>query len=139
MNLLSVADIPALQLETTRTVRDAVDAMMARNVGAVAITENGRLTGIFTERDVMTKVVNGRLDPDRTPLHQVMSAPVYHVPATMYVQDALRSMLDRRVRNLVISSDGHAAQGIVALSSLMKFMLEYQEKNLRQMESYLGR
>jgi signal-transduction protein with cAMP-binding, CBS, and nucleotidyltransferase domain len=139
MNLLSVADLPALQLETTRTVRDAVDAMMARNVGAVAITENGRLTGIFTERDVMTKVVNGRLDPDRTPLHQVMSSPVYHVPATMYVQDALRNMLDRRVRNLVLSSDGRTAQGIVALSSLMKFMLDYQEKNLRQMESYLGR
>jgi len=139
MNLLSVADIPAVQLETTRTVRDAVDGMMARKVGVVVVTEQGRITGIFTERDVMTKVVGGRLDPDRTTLGQVMSSPVYHVPATLYVQDALRNMLDRRVRNLVISNDGRVVQGTVALSNLMKFMLEYLEKNLRQMESYLGR
>jgi len=139
MNLLQVADVPALQLEATRTVRDAVNGMMSRNVGAVVVTENGKIAGIFTERDVMTKVVNGRLDPDRTPLHQVMNAPVYSVPATLYVQDALRNMLDRRVRNLVISSDGRTAQGTVALSSLMQFMLDYLQQNLRQMESYLGR
>jgi CBS domain-containing protein len=139
MNLLSLADVPPVQLDAGRTVRDAVDAMMSKNVGAVAVTDNGRLAGIFTERDVMTKIVNARLDPDRTPLRQVMSSPVYTVPATLHVQDALRNMLDRHVRHLIISSDGRTAQGILSIRNTMQFMLDYLQQNLRQMESYLGR
>jgi CBS domain-containing protein len=139
MNLLTLADVPPLQIEAAKTVGEAVDAALESRVGAIAVTENGRLVGIFTERDVMTKIVKPRLDPDRTVLRDVMSSPVWTVPATMHVQDALRLMLDRHVRHLIISSDGKAAQGILSIRNVMQYMLDYLQQNLRQMESYLGR
>lgn len=139
MNLLTLADVPPIELEVSDTVGRAVDAAMEARVGAVAVVEKGRLVGIFTERDVMTKVVKPRLDPDKTPLRDVMSSPVWTVPATMHVQDALRLMLDRHTRHLIISSDGNKAQGVLSIRNVMQYMLDYLQKNLKQMESYLGR
>ena len=131
MNLLTLADVPPVEVDVTATVGNAVDAALEARVGAVAVVENGRLVGIFTERDVMTKIVKARLDPDKTPLRQVMSSPVWTVPATMPVQDALKLMNDRHVRHLIVSSDGNVAQGILSLRNVMQYMLDYLQKNLR--------
>ncbi len=139
MNVMSLADVPPLTVDAAVTVGEAVDAALEARVGAVAVMENGVLAGIFTERDLMTKIVKDRLDPDRTVLRDVMSSPVWTVPPTMHAQDALRTMLDRHVRHLIISSDGAHAEGIVSIRNVMQYMLEYLQKNLKQMESYLGR
>ena len=139
MNLLTLADVPATQLDVARTAGDAVDAMIEARVGAVAVMEQGVLVGIFTERDVMKKVTKPRLDPDRVVLRDVMSSPVWTVPATMHVQEALRQMFDRHVRHLIISADGRVPEGILSIRNVVQYMLDYLQKNLRQMESQPGR
>ena len=63
----------------------------------------------------------------------------YAVRPEMHVQDALRAMVDRNVRHLIISSDGAKVEGIASLRDVLEVMLEYMKKNLTQMESYLGR
>jgi CBS domain-containing protein len=139
MNLLTLADVPPIEVQASDSVWKAVDAAVAARVGAVAVLDNGRLVGIFTERDLMKKVVHPKLDLDKTPMRDVMSSPVWTVPATMHVQDALRLMLERHTRHLIISSDGNKAQGVLSIRNVMQYMLDYLQKNLRQMESYLGR
>lgn len=139
MNLLTLADVPPIEVQASDPVWKAIDAAVEARVGAVAVIENGKLVGIFTERDLMKKVVHPKLDPEKTPMRDVMSSPVWTVPATMHVQDALRLMLERHTRHLIISSDGTKPQGVLSIRNVMQYMLDYLQKNLKQMESYLGR
>lgn len=139
MNLIQLAEGKPLLALPTATVGRAVDVALEARVGAIAVVEDGKVVGIFTERDVMTKVVKQRLDPDTTLLRDVMSSPVHTVPPTMHAQEALQTMLERHVRHLVISADGKRVDGIVSIRNVMQFLLDYLQKNLKQMESYLGR
>ena len=139
MNLGQIAQGKALTLSADTTVGVAVDAAVEAKVGAIAVLEADKLVGIFTERDVMKKIVQPRLDPDQILLRDVMSTPVYAVRPTMHVQDALRTMVERNVRHLIVSEDGVHVDGVVELRAVLEVMLEYMQKNLKQMESYLGR
>ena len=57
---------PLIRAEKSHTVRDAAKLMAKANVGAVAVLESGRLVGVFSERDIMTRVVADGLDPEKT-------------------------------------------------------------------------
>src|SRR5262249_6172451 len=68
-----VRDQELLDLASQATVREAADRMRLRHVGAVLITKDGHLDGIFTERDMVYRVVAEGRDPERTPLAEVMT------------------------------------------------------------------
>ena len=69
-----IAHQKVLSAPDTMTVREAAIRMAEAKVGAMLILDHGKLTGIFTERDMLNRVVAKRLDPDTTPLSQVMTS-----------------------------------------------------------------
>jgi CBS domain-containing protein len=102
-----------LTLPPDATVRSAAVAMRGRHVGAVLVTTDGRLAGIFTERDMVNRVVAEGRDPDRTTLAEVMTAdPDTIAPATTAIE-ALRLMDDGGYRHLPIVEHGRVV-GIVS-------------------------
>lgn len=100
-------------LAPTNSVREAARFMQHRNVGAVLIMEGDLLVGIFTERDMVGRVVADGLDPDLTPLGQVMTANPTTVPPTELAPAALRLMDDRGFRHLPVVDQGRVV-GIVS-------------------------
>ena len=97
-----VSNQQLLELPPAATVRNAALAMRERHVGAVLITVDGRLAGIFTERDMVNRVVADGRDPDRTTLAEVMTAdPDTIAPATTAIE-ALRRMDDGGYRHLPV-------------------------------------
>jgi len=102
------------QLPPHAAVRDAVQLMAGRHIGAILVTEDGRLTGIFTERDVVNRVLAAGRDPDGTVLSEVMTGNPRtvegHTPAVM----ALRVMQNGQFRHLPVMRDGHLT-GILSL------------------------
>ena len=108
-----VHDQDVLFLAADVTVAEACRAMKSRHVGCVLVAEHDRLCGIFTERDVVNRVVAMSLDPAKTPLAIVMTRdPDTVAPDTSPIQ-ALRMMQDRGYRHLPVIA-GDRVVGIVS-------------------------
>ena len=108
-----VRDQQLLELPGQRTVREAAGQMRSRHVGAVLITHEGQLEGIFTERDMVNRVVAEGRDPDLTTLTEVMTADPDTIAPTTTAIEALRLMNDGGYRHLPIVESGRVV-GIVS-------------------------
>lgn len=95
------------------TVREAARLMEARNVGSVLVMEKERLAGIFTERDLVQRVVAAGRDPEDTRLAAVMTAKPDTVAPDTTALDALRLMHDGGYRHLPVV-EGERVLGVVS-------------------------
>lgn len=138
MNLLTIARKPPIQVSPDDTVMTAVDVSLPAKVGAVTVVEGRKLVGVFTERDLMYKVVHKRMDPDKTLIRQVMTSPVITIPANMPVEEVLQMMLEKHIRHLPISQDGKTAEGMLSIRNVLQFMVSDLKDNLRHMENFIG-
>lgn len=132
-----VRDQKIALLPPTATVMDAVRAMAAKHVGAVVIGLDGRADGIFTERDLLMRVVARGLDPDTTPVTRVMTADPETVTPDQPPIDALNRMHERGFRHLpVVGGDGRV-MGIVSIRDLNAFVRRQLEEELHQVEAFI--
>jgi CBS domain-containing protein len=114
-------------IEASATVADAVGVMVERRVGAVLVmTEDGLVAGIFTERDLMTRVVHRKLDPAETPLSMVMTRDVRFVTPGTTIEAALALMHLNRHRHLLVI-DGPRVHGLVSIGDMVREMIEHGE------------
>ncbi len=135
--LMKIADSPPASVETTATVRHAVDVMRAARVGAVAVNDGDQLVGIFTERDLMLRVVGEDLDPATTPVEQVMvRKPVSITPAARRAE-ALEIMLTKHFRHLPIVDEAGKAIGMVSIRNLLTNRVERLEGHMASLEQYI--
>ena len=102
-----------LELPETASVRDAAVRMRDRQVGAVLITRGSNLDGIFTERDVLNRVVAAGRDPDCTALSEVMTRDPQTIGPDELAVDALRYMCEGGYRHLPVVENGQLV-GIVS-------------------------
>src|SRR5947199_326000 len=88
------------------SVAEAVAVMCRNGIGAVVIaTTRNRIEGIFTERDVMSRVVAEGRDPNVTPVEAVMSREVRRVPSSAPMDEALRLMVEHNYRHLLVEDE----------------------------------
>jgi len=116
-------------------VTQAAQLMLQNGRGAVLVVDGGRLCGIFTERDMVCRVVAPGLSPDTTPLKQVMTTSliVAH-PQDDHVM-ALCKMSHGRVRHLPVVKDSRVV-GMVSRRELMALNIELLEEDLDRREAY---
>ena len=101
---------------------DAARAMQESGVGALLVTgPDGRLAGIFTERDVMTRILVAGRDAARTPLNEVMTRQIYFCSPEQRIGEVARELQARHVRHLPVVEDGR----VVGLLSLRDILREY--------------
>ncbi len=105
------------------TVVAAVAAMCVARIGSLLVMEGNVLSGIFCERDLMTRVVLARLDPDLTTVGDVMTRDVVCIEPDVSVRDAMRVMTARRVRHLPVADDGRII-GMVSIGDLVRWTTE---------------
>ena len=138
MNLMRVAHVPPAAVELSASVADGVKAMVDNGVGAVAVVDLGILKGIFSERDLMKKVIYRSLSPDKTPIAEVMTVEVESIRAEMQPADALRLMMERHFRHLPIVDEHGKVQGIVSIRNLLEHMVEELEDSVNSLTSYFA-
>src|SRR5947207_2269495 len=83
---------PLIHANPSDKVREVARMMAERNVGAIAVLDSGRLVGVFSERDLMARVVATGLDPDDTPVSNVMTKELIVAEAGEGVDGALQKM-----------------------------------------------
>jgi CBS domain-containing protein len=137
MALLKAADVPATTVAKNTTVIDAVAAMEKNRVGAVAVVEQGLLKGIFTERDVMLRVVLAKRDPQTTTMSEVMTTPVQTVPSSTSANEALAIMLDKHIRHLPITDKDGRILGMLSIRNLLQRRVEDLSHELEAVDAYL--
>lgn len=118
------------------TVSDAVREMNEKGVGALLVVDAGRPVGMFTERDVLRRVVDADRDPAQTRVSSVMSRDVMTISPGLHVEEAMTLMTARRFRHLPVL-DGGEVVGMVSIGDLMRWITLHQEDHIRQMTEYI--
>ncbi len=133
-NLLQPQDL--LMLDESSSVLEAAQAMSAKKVGAVIVTgDGGMLAGIFTERDLMSRVVVARRNPETVLLREVMTRDVFSVDLDAEVKDVRAELQARHIRHLPIVLDGRIV-GILSLRDLLRADIESMSIEVQALESY---
>ena len=118
------------------TVKEAVGRLAERRIGAMPVTDGGRITGIVSERDIIyCLAANGAAALD-WPVEQVMSAPAITVSTDVSVLSALALMTKRRIRHLPVV-EGDVIRGIVSIGDLVKHRMERIEAEAAAMRDYI--
>jgi CBS domain-containing protein len=126
----AIHDQDMATFEKSAMVRDVVNLMAERRIGAVPIVDgDGKLIGIFTERDVITRVVAPGRDPNTTPLGEVMTANPDTVKSSDAVTHALELMNTRRYRHLPVV-DRDKLVGIVSIRDLYRSVKEQMDSDI---------
>ena len=115
-----LGDRKAFSVKPTMTVHQAVEYMCARKIGAVAVCENNKVIGVFSERDLMRRVVLLGLDAHATPVAEVMSHPVVSVLRDENHSTARSLMMGRNFRHLVVVDESDQLQGFVSMRDLIE-------------------
>ncbi len=138
--MLTVEDIllakgPDVMVATsTTTVLEATRQMAEAGVGSVVIEDNAGADGIFTERDLLKRVVVAGRDPAATLLSEVMSSPVATCSLSTTVRDALNRMFEKHFRHLVVQEDGGLI-GLIGVRDVLAALLREDEDKIEELEN----
>src|SRR5438105_4229525 len=105
-------------MESDRTVLEAARFMTEHNIGALPVMKNGQLAGIFSERDIMTRVVSAGRAPGATRLAEVMTPNPKAVAPDETVEDCMFLLREFGFRHLLIT-DGKELRGLVSLRDIL--------------------
>lgn len=119
------------------TVRAAVRLMAERHISAILVTEDGRLKGIFTERDLAAKVVAQSRDVDATLIAAVMTANPDTLPPDATALEALDLMESRRYRHMPVASADGVALGMVSIRDLFPVVRASLEEEIKDREAFM--
>jgi CBS domain-containing protein len=107
-------------IESDKSVADAARIMKQEDAGVVPVTENGRLTGMVTDRDIAIRVVAEGKNAQSTPVREVASKNLVTVDPQQDLDEALRLMAEHQVRRLpVVEEDGRLV-GVVAQADVAR-------------------
>jgi CBS domain-containing protein len=137
MGLLELCNEKTPTVASSITVHDAAVLMTERHVGSVAVVEGPKIVGVFTERDLMRRVVAVGKDPTRTKLGDVMSAPVRTVGDATTVAQATAIMREHHIRHLAILDERGDYRGMVALRYLLYTLMDELEDKVGDLYGYL--
>lgn len=124
-------------LDESHTVLDAATLMAEEFVGSVVITSSSKITGIFTERDLMLRVVGKKRDPEQLKIRDVMTKEVIRVSPKDTPSACLNLMKDHRCRHLLVF-DGDEFVGLVSLRDLVALMMEEKEELIGYLNRYIS-
>lgn len=118
------------------SVRQAVREMNEHGVGALLVVDGERPAGIFTERDVLRRVVDAGLDPGSTPVARVMTSDLLVLEPSATVEEAMAIMTQRRCRHLPVVEDGRVV-GMVSIGDLTRRVSLEQDVHIRKLVDYI--
>jgi CBS domain-containing protein len=117
-------------------VSEAVRLMADHNVGIVIVLDGSRLAGVFSERDVVRRVLYQGLDPVRTPLGEVMTGCVITADVEMDYESAMRAMDEAGIRHLLVTS-GSRMLSMISVRDLMRAALDDKDEEVQHLREYL--
>ena len=135
-NVLRLAQRPAIGVPKEASVREAARIMVDNRIGAVLVYDEGQPAGIFSERDVMGRVVLAAKDPDKTTVGEVMSEPLLTVAADGDPRAALTLMLEKHIRHLPVVAADDTVLGMLSIRHLMQDRIDELNDEIDALDAY---
>jgi CBS domain-containing protein len=118
------------------TVAGAVEVLNRQQVGSVLVMDGGKLVGIFTERDILRRVVGERRDPATTRVADVMTRDLVVMRPSSSVVDAMRVISEKRIRHVPVV-DGDTVVGVVSQGDLNHWLVRNREGQIQDLVDYV--
>ena len=125
-----------MSIDVSASVRDAVSLLAGRRIGALPVTRDGEVAGIFSERDVVYRLSSEGESILEKQVGDVMTAPAITVEPGTSVLAALSQMTKRRIRHLPVIDDGRLT-GFVSIGDLVAYRLNRIEEEAEAMRIYI--
>jgi len=119
------------------SVLEAVQLMNRERIGSVLVCDSEGAVGIFTERDVLARVVSAAKDPAATVVADVMTSPFVTVKATTTVEEAIRVITTKRCRHLPVMGEGGEILGLVSIGDITQWIVREQENQIEGLFDYI--
>jgi|SRR4051812_18606506 CBS domain-containing protein len=136
MNILEMCDAQGASVAVESSAEQAMRTMLDHHVGAVAVLdENTRVAGIFTERDVLRRVVLSGREPAQIPVREVMTTPVEMATLDTTPGQALATMVERHYRHLPIVDDDGRLLGMLSIRNVLQARIDALTRQLDEARS----
>ena len=134
--LLEKKNVSVAQVGKAQTVLEAARMMKDRHIGCLVVTEEGRVIGIFTERDILMRVVAEGREPARTTVGEIMTSPVACCHPDTTLAECIAVITEKRHRHLPVVEDGRLC-GIISSGDLLAQQIRNHETTITYLQEYL--
>ena len=117
-------------------VIDALKLMAEKDVGALIVIDDGRISGVISERDYARKVILHGKSSHEIAVREIMTGKVVTVQPRHTVEECMALMTSKRIRHLPVI-EGERLAGVLSIGDLVKEVIAEQEATIRQLESYI--
>lgn len=135
-DLLTRKGTDVVSVSPDQTVLAAAHLMNEKGIGGVVVLQDGALVGIFTERDIMRRVVAAKRDPATTIVGDVMTSDCMTITADVQIAVCRAMMSARRIRHFPVVNDGGLV-GMVTSGDILAFEVAQAEAQIEQLEKYV--
>ena len=119
------------------TVLEAIKLLSEKNIGALPVIEEGKLLGIFSERDYARKIILKGKTSNDTPVKEIMTENPYTVEPGQTLEDCMTIMSDRHIRHLPVIQD-NAVVGMISVSDVVKAIIQAQRETIDHLKNYIS-
>ena len=119
------------------TIFEAVAEMNRLRIGALIIIDNGKLAGVFTERDVLLRVVGAGIDPKAVRVSEVMSRDVHTVVPEATVEEVAAMFTERRCRHFPVMVGGHMV-GLISIGDISRWVADHHRAEAELLKNYIA-
>ena len=134
--LLKVKGEHVWTISKESTVLDSLELMAEKRIGSLVVIEDGRVVGIFTERDYARKVGPERRNPEETRIEQIMTRELITIDLNQTVYVCMVLMTDNHIRHLPVMDDGRLV-GMISVGDVVKDIIEELEFLVEQLKGYI--
>ena len=135
-DILAKKGSDVLTIAAGETVLAAAQLMNERGIGGLIVAEKGRPVGIFTERDILRRVVAQRLDPATTRVAEAMTAPVIGCAPDTSIDECAAMMTAKRIRHLPVI-DQQRLSGVITIGDVLAFQVSEQQATIEYMHHFM--
>ena len=134
--LLNVKPAATWTIQSTASVYEALELMAQKEVGALPVVDNGKIVGMFSERDYARKVILKGRTSKTTTVGELMASKIFFVRPDATVEQCMALMTDKHVRHLPVLSDRKLI-GIISIGDLVKAIITDQAITIQSLQDYI--
>ena len=123
-------------IDTGKSVLAAIKKLADEGIGALVVQDNGKTTGLFSERDYTYKVALDGKRSENTPVGNIMSQKLVVVHPDTSINDCMVLMTEKRIRHLPVVEDDELV-GLVSIGDIVKDIISEQQLVIEQLEQYI--
>jgi len=123
-------------VDVAETVAKAVGLMNRERIGSVMVIKNGQYVGIFTERDVLNRVISAKLNVEKTRVEKVMTSNFIAVQENSTLRQTMHIMTNKRVRHLPVFEEEKLV-GMISIGDVTRKLLEINQNEAASLRQYL--